>query len=134
MRAPVTTTSFTAFAGGGAGTASGAARGVGGGGGEACRSAASGWTATFSLNTAMPMTPTSAGRPADVGVIGIAVFKEKVAVQPLAAERQASPPPPPTPLAAPLAVPAPPPANAVNEVVVTGARIARRDSSPDAQS
>lgn len=81
------------------------------------------------------------GRPADVGVIGIAVFRERPPIQPLYAEPQALPAPPSTwRRAAPLAAPAPPPlvvpapAGAVGEVAVTGSRLARRDfgfASPD---
>jgi hypothetical protein len=84
------------------------------------------------------------GRPADVGVIGMAVFTERPLLEPLDA-RPAPLPPQSTrrftrPMAAPLAAPAPPPlvvpppppaapppASAAQEVVVTGSRIARRD-------
>ena len=74
------------------------------------------------------------GRPGDVGVIGMAVFKERVPLRPLAAERRAWPGlVPPAPSAMPLAAPPPPPsADTVGEVVVTGSRIARRDSNANA--
>ena len=74
------------------------------------------------------------GRPGDVGVIGMAVFKERVPVRPLAAERRPWPGPVPAPAPAmPLAAPAPPrSADRVGEVVVTGSRIARHDSNANA--
>lgn len=81
------------------------------------------------------------GRPADVGVIGMAVFRERPPIQPLYAAPQALPAPPSTwRRAAPLAAPAlpplvvPAPTGMVGEVTVTGSRLARRDSgfaSPD---
>ena len=73
------------------------------------------------------------GRPGDVGVIGMAVFNERVPVRPLAAERRAwrGPVPAPPP-AMPLAAPAPAAADSVGEVVVTGSRIARRDAGSGA--
>ncbi|HEY5410169.1 MAG TPA: hypothetical protein VIJ94_05515, partial [Caulobacteraceae bacterium] len=83
------------------------------------------------------------GRPGDVGVIGIAVFKERNPVEPLAAQPWARPAPRlvrplATPLGraapAPLAVPAPPPAGAATDVAVTGSRIARRNFSADGQA
>ena len=82
------------------------------------------------------------GRPGDVGVIGMAVFKERAALQPLIAEQRALPAPPrfrrfATPLAAPapppLAVPAPPTGSAT-DVVVPGSRIAGRNSSAESQT
>jgi hypothetical protein len=76
------------------------------------------------------------GRPGEVGVIGLAVFKERLPIEPLDAEGWTAPPPPvarrATPLAtpsAPLAVPAPPPPPppSTREVTVTGSRVARQD-------
>jgi len=92
------------------------------------------------------------GRPGDVGVIGVAVFRERPLLEPLDAQSRplssrplSSPPPPPAPppvsrrvmplhapAPAPLAVPAPPPADSVGEVVVTGSHVGRRDVDPDA--
>ena len=75
------------------------------------------------------------GRPGDVGVIGMAVFRERIPVPPLAVEERARPAPfPSAPPIRPLAAPAPsalaappPPLGAMDEVVVEGSRIARRD-------
>jgi len=63
------------------------------------------------------------GRPADVGVIGMAVFTERPLFEPLDARPAPASPPP---LMVPLA-PVPAPASAAEDVVVTGSRIARRD-------
>ena len=69
------------------------------------------------------------GRPGEVGVIGVAVFSERVPVRPLAAERRAWPGPVPAPPPAmPLAAPGAAAADSVGEVVVTGSRIARHDA------
>ena len=81
------------------------------------------------------------GRPGDVGVIGIAVFKEQPVIEPLAAERRVWPTPHAAPRATPLAAtaapplpaPAPPPMNTLNEVTVTGSRLTRRDFSQNDQ-
>ncbi len=76
------------------------------------------------------------GRPDDVGVIGMAVFRERPLLEPLHAEPpRLVRPPPGRRFATPLAEPAPPPADrSVNEVVVTSPRIARSgaaSSPPD---
>ncbi len=63
------------------------------------------------------------GRPGDVGVIGLAVFKERPPVPPPVIEGRAAPAPQ---RVLPLEPPAPPPASA-DEVTVTGSRLARRD-------
>ena len=74
------------------------------------------------------------GRPDEVGVIGMAVFRERALVEPLTAPfRALSPPPPARGLASPRAVPPPPPlmvaprpsAGPLGEATVTGARTAR---------
>ena len=74
------------------------------------------------------------GRPGDVGVIGMAVFRERRLLEPVVTGRRGAPSSRATPVtanaAAAQALPAPPPAprsDSVNEVVVTGSRIARRD-------
>lgn len=69
------------------------------------------------------------GRPGDVGVIGMAVFKERSFLRPLAVGPRVAPSP------APLAAPPPPGAegSTVNETVVTGSRLARRDSKSEGQ-
>jgi len=80
------------------------------------------------------------GRPGDVGVIGMAVFRERTPFRLLDAERKALPAPRPArPLAAPSAVPAPPPlvvlpaprAGSASEAVITGSRLARRHFGSD---
>lgn len=73
------------------------------------------------------------GRPADVGVIGMAVFRERPLLEPLEASPRALPAPAPSrPFAAPLVVPAPPPGgSSARDVVVTGSRLARRDFGPE---
>ena len=82
------------------------------------------------------------GRPADVGVIGMAVFRERAPIQPLVAESRAAPAPwapwghasplalpPPPPLVAPAA---PPAARSASEAVETGSRVPRRDFDSNA--
>ena len=77
------------------------------------------------------------GRPADVGVIGLAVFRERRLIEPLAVSPRPLPAPPmwrrAAPLAAPappaLGVPSPPSAKALEAATASGSRIARRDSS-----
>jgi hypothetical protein len=84
------------------------------------------------------------GRPGDVGVIGMAVFRERPLLEPLHAEPPSPPAAPTRRFARPLAVPAPPPLvvpqsappppadSSVNEVTVTGSRIARHDAASGA--
>jgi hypothetical protein len=80
------------------------------------------------------------GRPGNVGVIGMAVFRERTPLRPLAAESPPLAAPPvvrrATPLAkpvpAPLSVPAPPPPPSAQEVVVTGSRIAKGTAGSEA--
>ena len=77
------------------------------------------------------------GRPADVGVIGMAVFRERLPIQPLTAESHAAPTPwrrltplaipSPPPLVVPAPSPPPPASGRASEAVVTGSRLARRD-------
>ena len=92
--------------------------------------------AAFSFTPLPQSYAARTGRPADVGVIGLAVFRERAPIQPLIAESHVAPAPPtPWRRAAPLSVPAPPPAGGASaDVVVTGSRLARRDFSSSAQS
>jgi len=75
------------------------------------------WEVAGFAFTALPNSyAAETGRPADVGVIGLAAFRERVA-------------PPITPLAA---APAPPSAAAPSDTVVTGGRVQRRNYSTNA--
>jgi hypothetical protein len=71
------------------------------------------------------------GRPENVGVIGMAVFKERPLLEPVIIGGRAPPSSRATPVTAQApaaqALPAPPRSGVLNEVVVTGARVARRD-------
>ncbi len=108
--------------------------------------------AAFSFTALAQSYAAETGRPGNVGVIGMAVFRERPrpTITPLAVTPPAPAPPPPPPIArnAPIAPPPPLPippvekpipaplaapssaGDSVQSVVVTGSRIARRDYTP----
>ncbi len=115
----------------------------------------SGWrksqteVAAFSFTSLPQSYAAETGRPGNVGVIGMAVFRERPrpTITPLAVTPAPPPPPPPIARGAPIApppLPIPPvekplPAplaapqgagDSAQSVVVTGSRIARRDYTP----
>jgi len=97
---------------------------------------ATGWrksdteVAAFSFASLSESYAARTGRPGDVGVIGMAVFQERPLLEPLHAEARPLPAPPPPSI---RSTPAPAEAGGwVNEVVVTGSRIARQ-GAPSAQ-
>ena len=116
--------------------------------------------AAFSFTALAQSYAAETGRPGNVGVIGMAVFRERPrpTITPLAVAPAPAPPPPPIARSAPIAPPsniAPPPplpippvekpipaplaapsgaGDSVQSVVVTGSRIARRDYTPSPPS